>query len=1090
MASKNTPGMSKIVAGLKEKSPPTKYVPPSKPASSPHAPTSTKTDIPSTNGAKGTGGGQPSTQPSTPVKTETKTYPVGYSKELGGYVSSTGKFYPTNNPLYVPKGEPTQTKQENPLVATFSPAAQKKFGIKEVEGGVSYRTPTEVGFRGNAGQSATAPIVGSSGKVNVFEKKGVVHGGSPIISPASVPTRQQQEGTSFKAVQAPGATSQLVPFQPVKKSEQEKIFGESPIKKTVRELPMSVGMYKVSGQETIDGKKRTYTPYPPVFLGSQWLGGVVQKGNEIGFQVTSKVIPASWGQFSSYSVSHKNMDAVPTIPFVPEKYQYKEFRSKVGKPFREFEYRTFPEAGAMFIKNVRERPAEFWAYYGLGTLFGSVFATSRTIAMSYPATSPYLTAGGLFLAGSFAASEYTSIQQQRAMGATTGEIAGEEAFKLAPMFAGAGVGKRNYIAVRNIKVPTGTIEATKFDYGFLKYEKVQQPTYTSTGVQFAFETFPKELGAGKSPRSYPLAFRPAGGVKWTIGEFPKLTNVPVVRGDIEPYIPQSSTEREIFYKNVEQFITKPSKGETGIIPGKSVSVAEQAKYIRTGIDAAKQFETNFYDYINTGRESSFLKKTSAGDYTLQTETVGIQNLPFGEKTSFKTKAFSPKITREFNVKLAQKGFIRFGSSATGVQLLPEVSREIGDIDVFFNTRLEPRLGYKVVWVEEWFREKGVKVRWADKDPFVLEAKTSSGWVKAAEFKGIGVGAGQQAPPMAYGFDLDVRKGTRTIGREKIASLNAEGARKLAAAFMISQEGALGVKHSGRTKDVPDFARIIYTGYKQAQAKGLPTSAMEAYLKQADLMGIEYKSPVSIKPNVNVGSTTMKFTPFLNKNIIRPDEKVAKYKAEPLSYKNMIQGSSKQSLRPSQNLFQFQMTTSVKQGDFSYKPKTFSGGGRSPSSSSAGFKSSVSSLSGSPLSLYSLSSSSAKTSPSRVSSVSSKSPYSMSPVSPYLYKSPSSRASSKSSASSISSYFSSYSSSSSSSASSSSYFTPPPPPSGYFPNLGGLSGGFTSKGRGGKRKYAYRPTLRALVFNIKGKAPKSLTGYEERPLPKGGFKLPF
>lgn len=321
-------------------------------------------------------------------------------------------------------------------------------------------------------------------------------------------------------------------------------------------------------------------------------------------------------------------------------------------------------------------------------------------------------------------------------------------------------------------------------------------------VKLEYEAFKYTTPAGETK-----VFGRTFGVKVGAKGYPIITSklkVPERLGAGVEFQPRTAIGASIFERRIVEFIKKPTKM---LVEGKEISPVLQQEFAVKGLRAVREVG---------GQKSKFL------DMRFLTEG---------------TERLSPKATQALlKVIKKEKGMV-FGSGATMPQLKSTIRRGIGDIDVYIKTGQELRLegiaksGLKAI------KKTGVKARIVKGEPYHIETFVDKQWVKAVEFKGIGIGDAEalQIPSKAFGYELDISKYVRKTKQVDIAALPGEAYRKTAASISIRQEQALGVAHTGRFKDIPDFFKIIKT---QAESRILPSPKAHSFLKLSEQMKID------------------------------------------------------------------------------------------------------------------------------------------------------------------------------------------------------------------------------------------------------------
>ena len=428
-----------------------------------------------------------------------------------------------------------------------------------------------------------------------------------------------------------------------------------------------------------------------------------------------------------------------------------------------------------------------------------------------------------------------------------------------------------------------------------------------------------------------------------------------------------------------------------------------------------------------------------------------------------TKRMTPAEAKVVYEGIGKKGGKVFGSFASRAELKPELWREVGDIEGMFSIESEAVLQSTVKDIFGNLKKVSKsKLRIDPESPFHIEKFTEGKWEKIAEFKGKGIGEGDVAPERAFGFDLWSKKDFQKRLGTSSAMVRGELKRKAAASIGVRQDRALGVAHKGRFKDVPDYFRHVET--LAESKKGFTPKARE-FLKLKEKLGIEYgtgKAKFEILPSRRV-SPSIKFSKI-------PFVKYYSSKKSPIpSKKQPTQLSPSPSMRPSKS-------PSFKSPSRFISPSPSMRPSRSPSISpsrkaSPSFKSPFSPSRRSPYT-----SPNKYISPSRKGSPSRKASPSLSPspsMSPYLSPSPSV---SPYVSPSVTSYYS--------------YFTTKKTddeitliPDIELPRLERKE----KKKKKPKQEFRYTPSVSAITFKIFGKAPKRITGLEQRAIVRGGKK---
>lgn len=546
--------------------------------------------------------------------------------------------------------------------------------------------------------------------------------------------------------------------------------------------------------------------------------------------------------------------------------------------------------------------------------------------------------------------------------------------ELLPALAGYGVGTLN-----PYKLESATIKAT-----------------TTQGVEVPYRGIGLRTGEG--------AGKPLVGWTSSKGVTFGTPNSISFEGNVIEFQPMTGSQTAIFKSNIGSFITKPSQR---LVEGLAISPELQQEFAIKGIEA---------EYQLRGQQSIF-----TNDNLLNTGTERLTSKAVGNVLDF---------SKEY-------GGVPYGSFSSRPQLASGVVRPVGDIDIHFDTTSEKALGVLTSKALSAVKSSGMRARIPIEEPFTIETFKGGQWTKAIELKGVGIGATpeQVVPGQAFGYNLDISKNTIDVGNYKIASIVGESQRKLAASVAIRDEGALGVTHTGRFKDVPDFFRIIYTQTESAKSMGLSAGKGESFLQLAEKLGVNYKTgaPVSfpITSSSSAGSYGYSSVGLISVGLVSPFVKGSGSPSSTASYKLYPSPSKLFSPSPSLSL------------DLSPSP--------SPSPTSYKFSPSPSPSPSSSPSPYSFSPS--------LSPSPSPSPYSISPSpspSPYSYLA---------------------------------IPSPSPFPSG-FPriNFGDV---LTSRKFGAKARRKYTPSFDALLKGIRGKAPKSQAklALGTRPVPKG-FKWEF
>ena len=323
--------------------------------------------------------------------------------------------------------------------------------------------------------------------------------------------------------------------------------------------------------------------------------------------------------------------------------------------------------------------------------------------------------------------------------------------------------------------------------------------------------FGKVVGVSVSGKGHVLLYRDILGKSTSLFKVPKEINVPKLLGKTKEFQPTTFSGAKVFKENLPTFIKEPA---ILLEEGKKVPVNVQIERASLSLEATRE-----------------LRKIKIPRPKEQPLKQGTQLLTVEE-----TKA-------ALNLNLPEKKIV-MGSGARYDILHPEVKTKLPhDIDlVIKNMGDEARLAEITKLGKTAFEKVSKeKFRVPEAEPYTIEKFVNGKWEKVQEFKGKGIGAGDEVPAKAFGYDLDLMKDTQKVSKRlEISASRMEMKRLLAASVGIRGERQLGVTHAGRVKDVPNFAKIIYSQMEYAKSLGKKTPAAEKLIAHFEKTGVDFK----------------------------------------------------------------------------------------------------------------------------------------------------------------------------------------------------------------------------------------------------------